>query len=362
MSGPDASLDAVELLRVRLPLRRAVVAAHGVEHEREVVLVRVLGIDGSDGWGECPALRAPTYTHEYSAGAFAVLRDHLAPALLAGRSAPRTHPMAASALAGAQVDRFLRVADRSLVAALGGGRATVPWTAVVGGGADLDAVLGAVAEAASMGAAMVKLKVAPGLDRATVEAVRAAFPSLALAADANGSYADDPDAASALDELGLTYLEQPLAADDLRGSARVAAASMTPIALDESIGSPGEAETALAVQAGSVLNIKPARLGGLERAGACTAVAIEWNARCFVGGMLETGVGRAASLAVASSEAYELPCDLGPSAWYWDDDLTEPVVLADDGSVVVPCGSGIGVTPRAERLATCTIERTLVRR
>lgn len=355
-------LEAVELRWVRLPLRRPLRSSHGTEHVREVVLVRALGSDGAEGWGECSALSRPTYTHEHTAGAFAVLRDELVPAALAGTEAPRTHPMASAAMECARVDLYLRRSGRSLAEALGGTRTALPWTAVLGRADRLGDLLEAVGEAVEAGAAMVKLKVEPGWDSSPLSAVRHALPDLALAADANGAYGEDPSRLVLLDDLGLAYLEQPLPADEVRASATAAAELRTPVALDEGAPSPGLLDAALALRAGSIVNVKPARVGGLARASACAATAIEWNARCFVGGMLETGVGRAAALAVASSDAFTLPTDLGPSDRYFDDDLTEPVVLDERGRLPVPRGPGLGVTPRADRLAAVTVRREVLRR
>lgn len=359
---PPGDLDAIELRWIRLPLRRALRSAHGTEAVREVVLVRAVGADGAEGWGECSALSRPTYTHEHTAAAFAVLRDHLVPAALAGDDPVRTHPMAGAALELARVDLYLRRAGRSLSDALGSHRVAVPFTAVLGRPDRLGDLLEAVGEAVEDGAAMVKLKVEPGWDSTPVSAVRQALPDLPLAVDANGAYGDDPDRLRLLDDLGLVYLEQPLPADELRASARAAEHLATAVALDESITSPGLCDAALALRAGSVVNVKPARVGGLARASACAAVAIEWNARCFVGGMLETGVGRAAALALAASDAFTLPTDVGPSHRYLDDDVTEPIGLDAAGQVVVPSGPGLGVTPRPDRLAEVTVRHEVIRR
>jgi O-succinylbenzoate synthase len=164
-----------------------------------------------------------------------------------------------------------------------------------------------------------------------------------------------------LEALDLAYLEQPLPADRLVGSAGWAAASRTPVALDESVAGPGAAEAALALGAGSVLNVKPARVGGIRAAVEVVAVARAAGAGWFVGGMLETGVGRAAALAVACLPGPAFPTDLGPSARYVADDLTEPLVADASGRVVPADGPGIGVTPRPDRLDACTRRRAVLR-
>lgn len=359
--GAAPALEAVELLLLELPLVRPMVSAHGSESTREVVLVRVVGAGGHEGWGECSALRRPTYTHEWARGAFGILRDELVPTLLAGgRRDVRTQPMAAAALECAQVDAFLRGQDLGLATWLGGERDAVPSCAVVGRTASTDDLLAVVGRRLDEGAVMVKLKISPGWDTTPLRAVRSAWPDLVLAADANGSFADDPSRVRPLDDLGLSYLEQPLPAGELVATAALARSLDTPIALDESITSSGMAEAALALRACAIVNLKPARLGGLVESAATAAVCAERGGSAFVGGMLETGVGRAAALAVASSGAIELPTDLGPSSRYFADDVTEPFEL-HDGTLAVPAGPGIGVTPRPERLAATVIERVTLR-
>lgn len=356
-------LAAVELWRVRVELRTPLRSSHGTERHRALVLVRAVAADGTEGWGECSALTRPTYTHEWSDGAFAVLRDELVPAALAAIEPDvRTHPMAAAALVDARVDGALRREGRNLATALGATRRAVPWCAVLGRQRGVDELLLAVEAALDDGASQVKLKVGPGWDTVPVAAVLAHWPDLALAVDANGAYGDDPDHLLALDDLGLVYLEQPLPADELTRSAGLAARAATAVALDESITSPAMADAALALRAGSVVNVKPARLGGIARAAATAEVAISWNGRCFVGGMLESGVGRAGALALAACEPFTMPCDLGPSARYLVEDLTEPVVTDVDGHLVVPVGPGLGVAPDPGRLAAVAVESVVVRR
>ncbi len=350
---------AVDLHRVVVPLVRAHHAAHGTEDQRDLVLVRVELAGGSVGWGECSALRRPTYTAEHTAGAWVVLRDELAPALLAGGlPAVVGHPMATAAVVEALTDAVLRVEGRSLAVELAGG-ASVPRSldrcVVVGRSpAPADAV-GAATAAVTAGAAMVKLKVTPAAaDLAAVAAVRAELPEVGLAVDFNGTAT--PEALEALCGLGLAYVEQPAGADDLVRSAHLATVVDAPVALDESLTSAGSLDAAVALRAGSVANVKPARCGGPHAAASLAARAASAGMGVFVGGMLETGVGRAVALAVAAQPSCTLPTDLGPSAAYLADDLTEPVVLDDRGRVVVPDGPGIGVVPRPERLAACTVD------
>lgn len=362
MSRPG-ELQEVALWRVRLPLRTPLRSGHGTEAHRDLILVAVRAADGTVGWGECSALARPTYTGEFTAAAWLVLRDELAPRVLAGEDLDVVgHPMALAAVRGAVRDADLRRAGRSLTdavaARLGRPRAAVPHTAVVGRMA-VDDLLAAVDARVRAGARLVKLKATPRRDDLdAVAAVRATWPTLALAVDGNGTL--DGRAVATLDTLDLTYLEQPVPADDLVGSAELARRCATPIALDESVTSVTALETASALGAGAIVNVKPARLGGVDPAVAVVQRAADVGWPVFVGGLLETGVGRATALALAASSACLLPTDLGPSAAYFAADLTAPIVGDDDGLVVVPTGPGIGVAPDPDRLAAAAVDHVVV--
>jgi o-succinylbenzoate synthase len=363
---PGPAPVEVELVRVRLDLRRPLRSAHGTEAARDVVLVRLTAADGSVGWGECSALSRPTYTAEYTDGAWAILRDLLVPAALAGEDAGVVgHPMAATALETARLDASLRRRGRSLAADLGHrhGRpaGAVATTAVLGRPGSTDELIAAVDGALGAGAALVKLKVTPRpADLDAVATVRATWPDLPLAVDGNGSL--DARSVSVLDGLGLAYLEQPLPADALVASAALAERCGTPVALDESITTAASLDVALALGSGRVLNVKPARVGGIEVAAEVAARAADAGWAVFVGGMLETGVGRAAALAVAALPTCTLPTDLGPSSRYVVDDVTEPIEPEGDGRLPVPTGPGIGVVPRSDRLAEVAVDRMVLRR
>lgn len=363
MSADRAAPRPVEvtLHRVRLPLVRAHRAAHGSEALREVVLVEVALDDGQVGWGECSTLARPTYSAEYTSTAWAVLREVLAPAVLAGE-APRVvgHRMAVAALASALADAVLRDVGRPLAQELAAHhgtspRAAVPAGAVIGRGT-VDEVLEEVAAELGAGAALVKLKVSPDPpDLAAAEAVRSTWPDVALAVDWNGTA--DPTGLRRLDGLGLAYVEQPAPADELVTSAAMAASIGAPVALDESVASRGELDAAVALGAARIVNVKPARCGGPAPAAELVAHARNAGLEVFVGGMVETGVGRAAALAVAALPGCTLPTDLGPSRRYLSPDLTQDLVADGHGRMVTPTGPGIGVVPDPERLAAATVDR-----
>ena len=358
--APPGQPTSVVLRRVRLPLVAPLRSAHGIEVTRELIVVQVTLANGATGWGECSALTRPTYTSEYTDGCWEVLGNLLAPALLDGRDGAAVgHPMASAALHTALLDarlhhRGIRLVDE-LAARFGRPARTVVATAVLGREDRVDRLLARVDQVMGQGAAAVKLKVSPHpTDLAAVRTVRATWPDLALAVDGNGTL--DARTLSVLDPLGLVYIEQPAPADDLTTSAAVAARLDTPVALDESVTSVGTLKTAVALGAASVVNVKPARLGGIVE-----AAEVAWQARdagwaTFVGGMLESGVGRAAALGLAAIPLFDLPTDLGPSARYFARDVTEEIVTDQTGAVVVPTGPGIGVEVDLERLSDVTVQ------
>jgi O-succinylbenzoate synthase len=361
-----AEIAEVELWRVSIPLVTPHRAAHGTETDRQVVLVRVRLADGASGWGECPTLTHPTYAAEYTAGAFALLRDEVVPWLLGGPgAAPVGHPMATAAVLTAHLDATLRRQGTALAARLGSrhGRpaGAVAVTAVVGRVDGIDPLLAVVADRVAGGAALVKLKVSPRPDDLeAVRAVRATWPDLALAVDGNGTL--DNRSVAVLDQLDLRYVEQPAPAEDLLRSAELARRLSCPVALDESVTSLAALEVAVAVGAGTVVNVKPARLGGPVGAALAAQAAVDGGCGVFVGGMLETAVGRAAALAVAALPVCTLPTDLGPSGRYFEADVAGPLVTDPDGRVVVPDTPGIGVTPDPARLEQVALEHGRWRR
>lgn len=359
---PSGRLRAVELIRVSVPLVEPIESAHGTEHERWSILVRVEGVDGEVGWGECPALTAPTYSSEWHEGAWTILLTHLAPAALAGRSAGvKDHPMAVSAIESAMVDLELRRRGVSLADAIGATRHEVAVCAVVGI-TTVDAVVAQVAARVEAGYRSVKLKIRPGHDTVPVAAVRDRWPALDLAVDANGSFADGRHRPRlvALDEFGLKYIEQPLAADDLVGHARLVQDLATPVALDESITSLGTIDSVLALGAARAVSLKPARLGGLVAAVDAHAAIAEHGLPMWCGGMFELGVGRVAAVAVAALPGCTMASDVAPTSAYLAADVVEPYELGADGTVPVPQGPGLGVVPDPARLDQLVVARRTV--
>jgi o-succinylbenzoate synthase len=217
----------------------------------------------------------------------------------------------------------------------------------------VDQVAGYLAE----GYRRIKLKIEPGIDVERVTAVREANPGVPLSVDANAAYslADTP-VFRALDPLGLLMVEQPLHHDDLVEHAKLQGRIATDLCLDESIRSAADAAAALELGACRIVNIKQGRVGGLIEARRVHDVSRAMGAPVWCGGMLETGIGRAANLALAALPGFTLPGDTSASARYFTDDLTVPFEMAADGTMAVPQGPGIGVEPRLDRLDACTLQ------
>ena len=359
-----ARLEAVELLRVRLPLRRPFRTSFGTMDEKEAILVRALGDDGTEGWGECVAAQQPLYSEEWNEAAWLILRDVLVPAALAGRGATvRGHPMSRAALSTALLDLDLRQRRVGLAAHLGGVRDRVPCGVSLGIEERLDDLLDEVARFIDGGYRRVKLKIEPGRDVEVVRHVRDAFPHVPLSVDANAAYGpEDAEHLAALDEFDLEYLEQPLPQEHLLGHADLQRRLRTPVCLDETIISATVAAEAIRLGACRVINIKLGRVGGLEEAVTIHDIAAAAGVPVWCGGMLETGIGRAANVALASLPGFTLPGDTSASDRYFPFDLTDPFVVDGDGTMAVPDGPGLGVVPVSELLGRVTVERTTITR
>jgi len=357
-------IDLVRLHRIDMPLVRPFRTSFGTQEARDVLLVEVVS-DGVSGWAECVAMEWPGYSAEYVDGAVDVLMEHLIPAALSDRSLDphvvhrrlqrfQGHPMAKAALETAVLDAWLRQQERSLGDFLGAVRDEVDCGVSVGIPASIDALLDEVASYVAAGYRRIKLKIEPGWDVDAVRAVRETWPDMPLQTDANQAYTrDDTDLLAAMDPYDLLLVEQPLPEDDLRGHALLAERITTPVCLDESIISVATADTALAFAATSVINIKPGRVGGYLEAKAIHDLCRERGVPVWCGGMLETGIGRAANVALAALPGFTLPGDTSASSRYFATDITPPFVL-DDGRLRVPTGPGIGVDPIPALLAELT--------
>ncbi|MFJ2008590.1 o-succinylbenzoate synthase [Streptomyces chartreusis] len=360
------NLNGVELRRVRMPLVAPFRTSFGTQTARDLILVRVVTAD-AEGWGECVAMADPLYSSEYLDGCADVLRRFLVPALAccdrldAPAVAPalaafRGHPMAKAALETAVLDAELRSRGVPLARELGATRDRVPCGVSVGIMDSLEALLEAVNAYVEAGYVRVKLKIEPGWDVEPVRAVRERFgDDLLLQVDANTAYTlRDAQRLAQLDPFGLLLIEQPLEEEDLLGHAHLAKLIKTPICLDESITSARSAAQAISLGACQIVNIKPGRVGGYLEARRIHDVCTAHGVPVWCGGMLESGLGRAANLALAALPGFTLPGDTSASDRYYQADITEPFVLTD-GYLPVPTGPGIGIEPKPDALNAVTV-------
>ncbi len=355
----DDALREVELFRVRLPLVAPFRTANVTTAVKEALLLRVRTAAGV-GWGECTAPATPAYDGETIDDARLALRDHLLPRAFAGAGLAdvRGHTSARAALECAVLDARLRADGISLARWLGAGRPAVDAGVAVGLVDDLDTLRRAVAAYVEAGYRRIKCKIEPGNGVAVLAAARAEVgPGVSLAADANGSYALDEARRlfDDIDGLALQCVEQPCAPEAVADHATLVEQVRTPICLDETITSATVASDVIARRACDALAIKVGRLG-IEESKRTHDACVLGSIAALPGGMLETGVGRAALLAVAALPGFTLAGDCSASERFFgvDGDLTEPFVI-HDGKLRVPTGPGLGVEPIPDRLARCTV-------
>lgn len=355
----SAALALAEVFEIHLPLVRPFVAAHGTLAERHAILVRLEDRRGIEGWGECGADITPYSAPESPDSCWNDLVQRLLPAMLEDRTlATGGGPMARATVAAALADLRARRSQEPLAAHWGGSLRPVPVGAVLGVEQDPGGLLAEAAGYVEQGYRRLKVKIQPGWDLEPLGLLRAHWPDVPLAADANASYSiEDGTHLAGLDRFDLDFLEQPFAPSDLESHARLARRSTTPICLDESIRSVADAGRAIEAGAAQLIAIKSARLGGPSEAIAVHDACVAAGVRPWVGGLLETGIGRAHAVALATLPGFREPADLSGSDRYFAEDIVTPPWTIDDGRLLPRAEAGIGCTVDIDRL-----ERHLVRR
>ncbi|MGD8287398.1 MAG: o-succinylbenzoate synthase [Gemmatimonadota bacterium] len=359
-------VERAVLRQVRLALAHPFESSAGVVAERHALLLTLHG-EGLEGWSECVAPDTPHYTYETSGTAWQVLSEHVLPravgldvtdpeAVLTAAEGVRGHPMAKATLEMAAWDMAARAGGLPLTELLGGTRTEVDVGVSLGmmPASELgDVVEGHLAD----GYRRVKVKIGPGHDVGVLAALRARFPDVALWADANSAYTlEDAPRLAELDGLEVGLLEEPLAPGAFVDSARLQERLATPVCLDESVSGTNDAATALALGSCRVVNLKPGRVGGFASSLRTAEILVEGGVPVWCGGMLETGIGRAHNLALASLPAFTLPGDISASRRYWRQDIVSPEFEVVDGKMAVPAGQpGLGVEVDVERIETLTV-------
>lgn len=366
-------IEQIELREVNAQLKFRFETSFGVQQKLRKLLVTVSG-EGLEGYGELAAGTVPGYSYETVDTGWIALKEYIAP-LVIGQdfSTPsqllnvmrliRGHNMAVAALETAFWDLRAKALGIPLWQLLGGVRTEIPVGASIGIQSSIEETVALAVSHAEQGYQRLKFKIAPGWDVKPLSAVREALPEMALTVDANSAYQlTDERIFHQLDELGLDYIEQPLAHDDLLDHAKLQATLRTPICLDESIHSPEDARKGLDSGAGKVINVKVGRVRGHLAARKIHDIALAFGAPVWCGGMLELGVGRAHNLHLSALEGYTLPGDTSSASRYWgDSDVTNQVLDANKGVQKIPSGPGIGVTLDARVLERLTTRRHVIR-
>jgi o-succinylbenzoate synthase len=364
-------IEAVELRHLKVPLISPFETSAWREEEKNCILVEMRSKPHT-GFGECAVSSGPWYGSETIVSAWQVMEDYLIPAIIGKEfsspvelldrfSSVRGNNMAKASLEMAFCDLAARNDRLSLSKYLGGTKTRIESGVSVGIQKTAKLLVDTVSDYLDKGYRRIKVKIKPGKDVEQVSALRERFPDIMLMADANGAYdRTDFQTLVGLDQYGLLMLEQPFAWDDLVDHANLQRALRTPICLDESVSGINDLKTALALQSCRILNIKPARIGGLNVSKAMHDICRSHSMPVWCGGLLETGVGRAHNVALASLPGFVLPNDISATNRYFAEDIVRPEFkLNPDGTITVPSGKGLGVEIQQDIVEKYTLRKKL---
>ena len=365
-------IERLELRLLKLPLVHFFETSFSRGYDKQFILVT---LDSGDvrGFGECVADVDPFYSAETNDTAWHIISEFIAPRVIGvdfehprdvfpSLKAIRGHNMAKAAVEMAAWDLFARQRGEPLSRVLGGARPRIASGVSVGIQDSLDQLAAKVERELAAGYRRIKIKIKPGWDIDAVRTVRDRFGSIPLMVDANAAYTlADAGHLAALDAFGLMMIEQPLDYDDISDHATLQQRLKTPICLDESIKSVRLAEAAIAAGACRIINIKPGRVGGFRESIRLHDLCAEHGVPVWHGGMLESGIGRAANIHLSTLPNFSLPGDVAASKRYFDPDLIDPPIeVAADGTIPVPTGPGLGVSIVEDRLERATVRHAVV--
>lgn len=366
------TIDCITLREIKMPLVHPFRTSFGLTTDRRILLIE-LQSEGLTAWGECVAGEHPFFSDEMIDTAWMITEHELAPRLVgkdiaAGRDVPRMllqvrgHRMAKAALENAIWDLEAQVKGVALAKLLGGTRERIACGVSIGMEMDIPRQLDRVAKEVAAGYQRIKLKCQPGYDSAVFAAVREHWPDILLSCDANSAYQlSDADHIASWDQYNLLMIEQPLWYDDFYFHAELQKRIKTAICLDECIRNARDAEAALQLGSGRIINVKVGRVGGFSEAIAVHNVAQAHGVPVWCGGMLESGIGRAQNIALSSLPNFSLPGDVSASARYWSEDIIEPeVTVTENGEIAVPTAAGRGYDVRADRVRALTVRQARI--
>ena len=363
-------IERITLRQIKMPLVHFFETSFGRTTDRHMVLVEVSS-GGISGWGEVTAGENPFYNEEWTESAWLIARDYVAPRVLnhkfesAAEVGARTahirgHRMARGGVEAAVWDLEARMLGRPLYQHIGGGaRREIPCGVSIGIQESVPQLLQKIETELAAGYQRIKMKISPNWDVDVVREVRRRFPDTLVMADANSAYTlADAARLKCLDEFGLMMIEQPLAHDEIIDHAKLQAQLKTPICLDECIRSAHHAEQALAMDAGRIINIKLGRVGGFAEAKKVHDVAQAAGVPVWCGGMLESGIGRAHNVALATLPNFVLPGDVSASKRYWKRDIIQPAVeTTPRGTIEVRDAPGFGYDLDIDFIKSITVRQ-----
>lgn len=362
MSTPtkNVTIEQIILHPIAMQLVESLQTSGWNDSFRPAVIVEIHA-GGYVGWGESVAGWSPGYCYETVGTTLHFLGDYAIPALIGQpveqfRIVPkyRGHPLAKSALDMALHDLRARIEGRSVSADnVAGRRKQVEVGVSIGIHDTIDETIQIIDKRVTEGYNRIKLKIKPGWDIELLREVRRQFPTIRLMADANSAYTlDHLPVLKQMDKLGLLMIEQPLGHDDIFQHSKLQPQLETPVCLDESIHNVDDARLAVQTGACRIINLKVSRVGGMTNARIIHDFCYNAGVALWIGGMLETGIGRAANLHIAGLPGVTLPSDISATNRYYDPDITEPFILNHENSTLtVPTGVGLGVTVNREQLA-----------
>jgi O-succinylbenzoate synthase len=362
-------IERIELRHIKMELVSPFTTSMGTEYDEEHIIVRV-DADGVTGWGECVAEGTPFYSYETVQTAWHILQDFLIPSILGKNissvdesiksySNVRGHKMAKAGLEAALWDDLAKSKNISLSKMLGGPRNKVDVGVSIGIQKSESELIKKVSDYLDEGYKRIKIKISPGFDIQFVKALRKEFPNILLQVDANSAYSlKDVKLFKEMDNYNLLLIEQPLGYEDIYDHSKLQRELKTPICLDESIHSLEDTRAAIELDSCRVINIKPGRVGGFTESKLIHYYCSSNKIPVWCGGMLESGIGRAGNVALASLPNFTLPGDISASKRYYKEDIVEPEFLINpDGTMDVPTKPGLGVEVNAKKLEKVTVRK-----
>jgi o-succinylbenzoate synthase len=362
-------IEKIELRHTKMELVSPFTTSMGTEYDEEHIMVRV-DADGISGWGESVAEGTPFYSYETVPTAWHILQDFLIPSILGKDiksideaislySKVRGHMMAKAGLEAALWDVFAKSKKVSLSQLLGGTRNKIDVGVSIGIQSNPEELIKKVEGYLTEGYKRIKIKISPGNDIQYVKALRKNFPDILLQVDANSAYKlKHIDLFKSMDNYNLLLIEQPLGYEDIYDHSKLQRELKTPICLDESIHSLDDTRAAIELNSCRVINIKPGRVGGFTESKLIHDYCASKNIPVWCGGMLESGIGRAGNVALASLPNFTLPGDISASKRYFKEDIVEPEFIVNkDGTMDVPTKPGIGVEVNMKGLERVTVHK-----